>query len=78
MSYLNEYEGGCPVLKPPREICPECDGSGDCQICYGDGFCPDCEDGDIDCETCSGTNECPVCWGDGGCQGCGGSGKVDE
>lgn len=37
-----------------------------CELCNGEGTCPDCEVGlTQECTTCGGTGECPECGGDG-------------
>ena len=36
--------------------CTECDGTGDCDSCGGEG---------TDCDTCDGTGDCISCGGDG-------------
>ena len=40
----------------------------ECDQCYGDGYCQECDDGKVDGETCW------ACDGFGDCQGCNGAG----
>ena len=59
-------------------VCPNCNGSSDCDECFGDGTaeCPYC-DGEEDCERCEdGIASCEICDGTGWCAECGGEGEV--
>jgi hypothetical protein len=48
-----------------KQVCPACDGSGVCNMCYGDGRNPLDSNHALPCVTCHGGGRCSRCHGSG-------------